>query len=67
MPWVDSSVIRHVEHDGRNRLTVTFVSGRRYAYTGVSRDLYEALIASPSKGAFFNDRIRDAFPTEEMS
>lgn len=66
MPKVASSAIREVEHDGRERLTVTFVTGRRYVYSGVSREHYEALLGAASKGAFFNERIRDAFPSEEI-
>lgn len=62
MPNVQSSVIRAVDHDGGSGLFVTFTSGQTYVYHGVPRGLYERLLGAPSKGAFFNDEIRDAFP-----
>lgn len=62
MPDVQSSVIRAVDHDGESRLFVTFTSGQAYVYDGVPRGLYERLLSAPSKGTFFNDEIRDAFP-----
>lgn len=62
MPDVQSSMIRTVDHDGGSGLFVTFTSGQTYVYHGVPRSLYERLLAAPSKGTFFNDEIRGAFP-----
>ena len=61
MPDVESSMIRSVEHDGQGLMRVTFTSGERYDYEGVPRKLYDQFLAAPSKGQFFNDRIRGAF------
>ena len=62
MPDGQSSMILAVDHDGKRGLFVTFTSGQTYVYDGVPRSLYERLLRAPSKGAFFNDEIRDAFP-----
>lgn len=62
MPEVQSSAIQAVDHDEGTGLFVTFTSGQTYVYDGVPRDLYERLLRAPSKGTFFNDEIRDAFP-----
>ena len=64
MPHVDSSAIVRITYDDRTRtLFVTFVSGRTYAYDAVPRRVYEAFLAAPSKGEFFNGRIRDSYRT----
>lgn len=58
-----SSVIRTFSYDPDARqLHVTFVSGRRYRYDAVPREIYEAMRRSFSKGQFFNRRVRDDFP-----
>lgn len=50
----------------RNDLFVRFNSGRVYAYAQVPYDLYESLILAPSKGVFFNARIKKAFTWKEV-
>ena len=42
------------------------VSGRRYRYLSVPRAIYEEMRRSPSKGEFFNSRIRDRFEFERL-
>ncbi len=64
MPEVDSSAIREVRYEARaSRLVVTFTSGKVYAYAPVRPDVYDAFLAAPSKGAFFNSEIRDRYRT----
>lgn len=66
MPDVDSSAIERISHDEATRLLhVRFVSGRCYAYSGVPRSVYHAFLAAESKGAFFNQHIRDLYPYRE--
>jgi lysyl-tRNA synthetase class 2 len=61
-----SSVIARISHDAPKRiLHVRFVSGRDYAYFGVPRRVYDAFRTAPSKGKFFNRRIRDRYPFRE--
>jgi hypothetical protein len=50
----------------RRELHVTFASGRTFAYGDVPQSLYEAYLASPSKGAFFNIAIRGRFQFREL-
>ena len=57
-----STVIRtfHYEPDDQ-RLVIEFQTGRRYAYFHVPPDVYEAMRGAPSRGAYFNSRIRDRY------
>jgi hypothetical protein len=58
-----SAVIRAFTYDEpRNELTVAFASGRVYVYSLVPADTAAAFGAAFSKGAFFNDHIRDRYP-----
>jgi hypothetical protein len=57
-----SSVIRSFSYDpDEQRLRVTFVSGRRYAYHEVPADVAEEMDMAFSKGTYFNRKIRDHF------
>jgi hypothetical protein len=58
-----SSAVRSFAYDEtRNELTVTFAGGRVYIYSLVAADVAAALATSESKGAFFNQNIRDRYP-----
>jgi hypothetical protein len=48
-------------------LWVEFVSGRRYVYSDVPREVAETLGSAFSKGVYFNTRIRDRFPYREVT
>ncbi len=62
-----STAIRHLDyHPATRRLTVTFVTGRRYVYDDVAPDVFTAFSTAPSKGAFFNREIRDAYDYREL-
>ena len=50
--------------DDTEILEVEFVSGAVYRYRGVSQTVFEDLRQAPSKGAFFNQHIKDAYPWE---
>ena len=52
--------------DDTETLEVEFVSGAVYRYRGVSQDVFEDFRQAPSKGAFFNQHIRDAYPWEQL-
>jgi lysyl-tRNA synthetase class 2 len=63
-----STVIRHFSYRPRTRaLDVEFVSGRRYRYHGVPEGIASQFRAAFSKGRYFNTRIRDDYPFEELS
>ena len=62
-----STAIRDIDYDGpSHRLTVTFVSGRRYVYDGVAQRVYDAFTRTDSRGGFFNREIRDRYPFHEI-
>lgn len=63
---VDSSLIRSVTYGDDATLTVHFHSGAVYRYFTVPRTILEALLAAPSKGAYFNRHIRDGFPCQRV-
>lgn len=57
-----SSVIKAFAYDGeRQILTITFVSGRVYAYRDVPAEVGEGLKLAFAKGEYFNRAIRDQF------
>ena len=64
---VESSVIHDAIYlaDARE-LRITFISGRVYAYSGVPQSIYDAFLAAPSKGTFFNIAIRGRYHFREL-
>jgi hypothetical protein len=63
-----STVIRRFSYrPERHALDVEFVSGRRYRYFGVPEGVASRFRAAFSKGSFFNARIRDDYPFEELA
>ena len=65
---VDSTAIRAIDyHPPRRRLRVTFVSGDRYVYRGVSGEVHRAFCEAESKGRFFQMRIRDRYPYARLN
>jgi hypothetical protein len=62
-----STVIRRYAYDHSTcALWVEFVSGRRYVYSGVPRQVAETLGSAFAKGVYFNSRIRDRYPCREV-
>ena len=58
-----SSVIQSFAYDKEDRrLVVRFVGGRVYAYDDVPADVAKGFGAAASKGAYFNEVVRDRFP-----
>jgi hypothetical protein len=65
---VSSSVIAALGYnEDREVLEVEFTSGTVYRYLHVGIEVYEDFLAAPSKGRFFNERIKDAFPWEQVA
>lgn len=60
---VESSSIDSVGYDpDSRRLFVRFVeSGNAYVYSNVPKRVFDELLASNSKGRYFNEQIRGAF------
>ncbi|HLT76391.1 MAG TPA: KTSC domain-containing protein [Ferrovibrio sp.] len=61
-PVVESSTLRRVSYSGAARvLTLTFTSGRIYAYYDVPPRIHAGLMRADSKGRYFNRHIRPRF------
>lgn len=59
---VSSSAISSVSyHALTQRLEITFHSGKTYTYQGVPVHVYQGLMAAGSKGAYFNENIKDNY------
>ncbi|SCW67401.1 KTSC domain-containing protein [Sphingobium faniae] len=57
-----STVIRRFDYDASaHMLDIQFVSGRRYRYFDVPEKVMERMRAAPSKGRFFNARVRGRY------
>lgn len=64
---VRSSVIRSVGYDGKDKvLEIEFRSGTVYRYLDVPAGIFVRLMASPSKGRYFDFFIRDCFATVRL-
>jgi hypothetical protein len=60
---VSSSAISSIGYDDRSSvLEVEFSSGAVYDYLNVPKQVYSALLRSPSKGSFVSRRVRDRYP-----
>ncbi len=53
--------------DRRERLTVTFVTGRIYEYVDVPSEVAASFRSAFSKGTFFNSYIRDRYDFRELT
>ena len=53
-----STAIRNLFYvPAKRELWITFVSGRRYVYTDVPPDVFDAFKVASSRGTFFNQEI----------
>jgi hypothetical protein len=69
MPPLDSEALSYVRYDAKTRTLFASFRGRRrrnYVYDGVLPEDYQELMASESKGAWFNAHIRDHYPFREV-
>ena len=65
-PVVSESIAAIGYDDDAEALEVEFITGRVYRYRGVSQDAFEDFRQAPSKGAFFNRHIKDAYAWEQV-
>ena len=61
---VESSMIARVRYT--TRLEVEFVNGGRYAYDGVSLELFEDMLKAESVGKYFNNHVKNAHPYKQL-
>ena len=63
-----STAIANIEYDQkRERLNVTFVTGRIYEYVDVPPEVAASFQSAFSKGTFFNSYIRDRYDFRELT
>ncbi|GAB2519865.1 KTSC domain-containing protein [Lysobacter humi (ex Lee et al. 2017)] len=59
---LESEALASVGYDAAQRvLEVEFNSGRVYQYFGVPQSEVQRLLAAPSQGAYFSERVRDRY------
>ncbi|WIY05724.1 KTSC domain-containing protein [Amycolatopsis mongoliensis] len=64
---VSSSTIASIGYDREEHvLEIEFVNESVYRYRLVPESVHRALMGAPSLGRFFNSRIRDRYPTEQV-
>jgi hypothetical protein len=62
-----STVISTINYDVETAtLRITYVSGSVYDYKNVPESVFLELRSSHSKGAFFNQQIKNRFPFEKI-
>ena len=62
MIQVSSSAIRAIGYDqSTQRMRITFEQGDSYDFCGVPLHVYDGLMSASSKGAYYNDHIRDRY------
>lgn len=64
---LNSSNIDSVEYNKENSvLSILFVGGGLYNYSGIPASVFQSLINAPSKGKFFHQHIKDIYPTHKV-
>lgn len=62
MIYVDSSNIEAIGYDDASQeLHVQFLSGGYYVYYQVPRQIFDNLMAAPSKGSFLNREVKRVY------
>lgn len=64
---VQSSLIASIAYSIHATLDLEFRSGARYRYFAVPHTLFEELLATESKGTYFNRHIRNRFPYQRLA
>ena len=59
---VSSTTLASVAYDEARELELEFCSRAVYQYFGVPAEVHTGLLDSSSKGAYFNEVIRDRYP-----
>lgn len=62
---VSSSNIRSIGYEA-NALEVAFHNGGVYQYANVPKSVYQSFMSAGSKGSFFQQNIKDVYPTSKV-
>lgn len=55
-------MMSHVGYDPQGKvLSILFNSGKLYEYDGVEQEVFDGLLAAPSKGVYSNEWIDDSY------
>lgn len=60
-------MLKSAAHDGDSTLEIEFHGGGVYRYSGVPRELYDALVGAKSAGQFFGRHIRGRFAHQKAA
>jgi len=64
---VDSTLLLCVAYfPEEHRLRLKFRSGEVYDYSDVPAQIYSGLLAAESKGRYFNQHIREVYPSHRL-
>jgi len=75
-PKVEATRVEHVQSDvlgsvsydeGHRTLVITFDNGSTHVYSDVPRDMYVGMMATPSRGVYFNTHIKGRYPFQLMT
>lgn len=62
-----SSFVYSIIHDAKtDTLTVTFKTGRRYRYYGVTKQKVSRFKSAPSFGSYYSTHIRGKYATRKL-
>lgn len=62
MTYVDSSNIEAIGYDDNaQELHVQFIGGGYYVYRAVPRQIFDDMMAAPSKGSFLNREVKGVY------
>jgi len=65
---LESTTLASAAYDPTSRhLEIVFRTGERYLYLQVPPHCYQQLLQADSKGAYFNQHIRNCFPFQHLS
>ena len=65
---VFSTSLRSVGYENsQSILEIEFRDSGLYQYFGVPVEVYQGLLAAPSKGGYFHERIKDAFRYRKLN
>lgn len=67
IPVVSSNVISVGYDAGSSMLYVVFKGNRRYAYEGVPKVKFDALVCADSIGGYLNDNIKREHPVKKLA
>lgn len=65
MNAVTSTSISEIGYKYRT-MVVKFLSGKQYEFKKVPRAKFDEFVSAISKGKFFNENVRDNFPSVEL-